>query len=279
MQIKSLLTVLATWAVVSDAASISGNSPFSRALRRRAEASSDSGERLVLERGFQKGGDDSKQNFSGPRLNPDLVQENSSKDGSPLEDGQSPSETDNANFINFCKDKTLTNGQQHQDGSCNGIPMGEIPSTSNMVSAIFTSPQNGDKLVAEETFKIQIQMSNFAPGTFTNPKVTYYSAPQHLNRRGHIIGHTHVTVQSTGSSLNPTTPLDPQTFVFFKGINDEGNGKGLLTATVEGGLPVGNYRLCSMVSSANHQPVLMPVAQRGAQDDCIRFSVTENGDN
>jgi len=28
-----------------------------------------------------------------------------------------------------------------------------------------------------------------------------------------------------------------------------------------------------MTAAANHQPVIMPVAQRGAQDDCVRFSV------
>jgi hypothetical protein len=54
--------------------------------------------------------------------------------------------------------------------------------------------------------------------------------------------------------------------VFFKGINDAGNGKSLLSADVTGGLPAGNYRVCSMSSSVNHQPVLMPVAQRGTQD-------------
>ena len=35
--------------------------------------------------------------------------------------GQSPSLTDDANFINFCTGKTLTNGQQDRGGSCNGI--------------------------------------------------------------------------------------------------------------------------------------------------------------
>jgi transcription initiation factor TFIID subunit 15 len=35
-----------------------------------------------------------------------------------------------------------------------------------------------------------------------------------------------------------------------------------------------------MTSSSNHQPVLMPVAQRGAQDDCQKFSVGQgNGGN
>ena len=31
--------------------------------------------------------------------------------------------------------------------------------------------------------------------------------------------------------------------------------------------------MCSMTRSSNHQPVLVPVAQRGAQDDCKKFTV------
>lgn len=150
--------------------------------------------------------------------------------------------------------------------------MGNIPAKTNMVSSVFVNPQNGDDIEANQDFKIQIQVANFAPGTFTNAARTYYTAPQDLDGSGNIIGHTHVTVQDLGNSLNPTTPLDATQFAFFKGINDAGNGQGLLAADVTGGLPAGNYRLCSMSSAANHQPVLMPVAQRGAQDDCVRFT-------
>ncbi|TQS32034.1 hypothetical protein Golomagni_07664, partial [Golovinomyces magnicellulatus] len=146
--------------------------------------------------------------------------------------------------------------------------MGNIPSVDKMVSSVFVSPQNGDDVAAGQTFNIQVQMINFQAGSFTNATSTYYSAPQDLNGSGNIIGHTHVTVQDTGNSLNPTQPLDPTQFAFFKGINDAGNGQGLLSASVDGGLPAGNYRLCTMAASSNHQPVLMPVAQRGAQDDC-----------
>lgn len=92
-----------------------------------------------------------------------------------------------------------------------------------------------------------------------------------------VIGHTHVTVQDMGSSLNPTGALDATQFAFFKGINDAGNGQGLLSATVTGGLPAGNYRVCTMASSTNHQPAIMPVAQRGTADDCTKFTVIGTG--
>jgi len=146
-----------------------------------------------------------------------------------------------------------------------------------MVSSIIVSPKPAEDLAANQDFTISVQTSGLSAGFFTNAQATYYSAPQDINGAGQIIGHTHVTVQDMGGSLEPTQALDAKTFVFFKGINDNGNGQGLLSATVTGGLPAGNYRVCSMSSSANHQPVLMPVAQRGAQDDCQKFTVGANG--
>jgi hypothetical protein len=151
--------------------------------------------------------------------------------------------------------------------------MGKIPSTANMISAIVVSPKPAENIAASTTFTISVQMKGLTAGSFTNAAATYYSAPQDLASNGQIIGHTHVTVQDLGNSLQPSSPPDPVQFAFFKGINDAGNGNGLLSATVTGGLPAGNYRVCSMTSSSNHQPVLMPVAQRGAQDDCQKFTV------
>lgn len=119
-------------------------------------------------------------------------------------------------------------------------------------------------------------MTGLVAGFFTNADATYYSAPQALSG-GFVQGHTHVTVQDLGNDLNPSQPPDPTKFAFFKGINDPGNGQGLLTATVTGGLPKGNYRVCTLASAENHQPVLMPVAQRGSADDCTKFVVDGDG--
>lgn len=147
-----------------------------------------------------------------------------------------------------------------------------------MISSIIVFPAPGDVVDAGTTFSIDVQVQGLDPGAFTNAASTYYSAPQDLNGQGQIIGHTHVTVQDMGGSFTPTTPMDPTTFSFFKGINDEGNEQGLLSATVTGGLPPGFYRVCTMTSASNHQPVMMPVAQRGAQDDCTKFEVRAGGD-
>ncbi|KAK4250959.1 ribosomal protein s17 [Corynascus novoguineensis] len=204
------------------------------------------------------------------------------QNGGQVEAGQVESATDDANFINFCAGETLTNGQQNRDGSCNGIPMGKIPAANKMVSTVILNPQNGDDLAEGQTFNIEVKIANMELGSFTNAQETYYSAPQDLNGQGLVIGHTHVTVQDTGNTLNPTQPLDASQFAFFKGINDAGDGQGTLAAEVTGGLPAGCYRVCTMSGASNHQPVLMPVAQRGSQEDCRYFSVggaCGNGNN
>lgn len=180
--------------------------------------------------------------------------------------------SDENNFINFCDGQEITNGQQVTTGSCNGIPMGRIPAVSNMISAIITNPQSGSQVPSDQTFNISVQTMNLNAGNFVNPTTNYYTAPQDLDDAGNIIGHCHVTVQDIGT-LDSTTPPDPTTFAFFKGIDDAGNGQGLLQAVIEGGLPSGTYRVCTMIAAQNHQPVAMPVAQRGAQDDCNKFEV------
>jgi hypothetical protein len=153
--------------------------------------------------------------------------------------------------------------------------MGDIPAAAKMVSAAMQSPTNGQVIRAGEDIDFQVKINNLEAGTFTNPDVTYYAAPQAIGQSGGIIGHTHITVQDITQTGNE--PPDAQEFAFFKGINDAGDGNGLLSAALAGGLDVGEFRVCSMTSSANHAPVIMPVAQRGPQDDCVRFSVTADG--
>ena len=138
--------------------------------------------------------------------------------------------------------------------------MGDIPSQGNMISSIITNPGPGDNLAANQDFTVNLQVTNLQAGSFTNPDTTYYGAPQEL-KGGKVVGHTHVTIQTLGKDIATKTPPDPSKFVFFKGINDAGDGKGGLSAAVKGGLPAGVYRVCTMTSSSNHQPVLMPVSQ------------------
>lgn len=137
--------------------------------------------------------------------------------------------------------------------------MGDIPSRNNMISAIILNPKNGEDLQENQSFNVDVQVDNLVAGSFTNPDVTYYSAPQQLVG-GKVQGHSHVTIQSLGNNINAQNPPDPDNFVFFKGINDPGNGQGGLSAQVNGGLPAGVYRLCTINSASNHQPVIMPVS-------------------
>ncbi|KAK5047591.1 hypothetical protein LTR84_006688 [Exophiala bonariae] len=224
-----------------------------------------------------------RQSNSQTCLDSNLIQKASEKTGQEpgtdgIKAGQSPSATDNANFINFCSGQTLTNGQQLTAGSCNGIPMGRIPAAKNMISAVIVNPQPAQQITADQTFNISVQTAHLDAGFFVNPTTNYYTAPQDLNQNGDIIGHCHVTVQDIGSFTN-NNPPDPVKFAFFKGIDDDGNGQGLLQAVVTDGLPVGIYRVCTMIAARNHQPVNMPVAQRGAQDDCTKFQVVAGSNN
>jgi hypothetical protein len=112
-------------------------------------------------------------------------------------------------------------------------------------------------------------------GFFVNAQANYFAAPQQVNAQGQIQGHSHVVVELL-SSLDQTTTTDPTKFAFFKGLNDAAQN-GILTAAVTAGLPAGAYKLSSINSAANHQPVLVPVAQHGSLDDAIYFTVTDDG--
>ena len=138
--------------------------------------------------------------------------------------------------------------------------MGDIPAQVNMVSSIVTFPGPSQDIPANEDFEITVQIENLQAGTFTNPDNTYYTSPQQVNEAGLIIGHTHITVQDLNGDINTQTPPDPVNFAFFKGVNDAGDGNGGLAAAVDGGLPPGSYRVCTMVAASNHQPVIMPVS-------------------
>jgi hypothetical protein len=192
--------------------------------------------------------------------------------------GQIASLTSSNNFINFCltvPELPITNGKQITTGSCNPAPMGAIPSTDNMPSAKFVSPANGASIPENTPFNITMNVQGFETGNFVNADANYFAAPQQLNAKGQIIGHSHVVVESL-SALDQTTPTNPSVFAFFKGLNTAAVN-GVLTAAVTDGLPAGFYKLSSINTAANHQPVLVPIAQHGSLDDVVYFTVTSNG--
>jgi hypothetical protein len=153
--------------------------------------------------------------------------------------------------------------------------MGAIPSNTNMPSAKFSFPKNGDTSLFENApFTIQMAIQNIESGNFVNADANYFAAPQQLNANGQIIGHSHVVIEAL-SALDQTTPTNPTVFAFFKGLNSAA-ANGILTAEVSAGLPAGFYKLSSINTAANHQPVLVPVAQHGSLDDAVYFTVNSN---
>ena len=186
------------------------------------------------------------------------------------EAGQVASATSTNNFINFCAtvpDKPITNGKQIQTGSCNPAPMGVIAGTANMPSAKFVFPKNGQTIAANKNFTLKLAIKHLNTGFFTNPDASYFAGPQTVNDDGDITGHSHVVIEQL-DALDQTTPTDPSKFVFFKGVNEKARN-GTLSADVTGGLPKGVYRLASINSAANHQPVLVAIAQHGTLDDMV----------
>ena len=193
------------------------------------------------------------------------------------EPGQVASLTSSNNFINFCAtvpNLPITNGQQITTGSCNPAPMGIIAATTNMPSSKFIFPKNGAVIQENQPFTIQMAISNLETGNFVNANANYFAAPQQVNAQGNIKGHSHIVIEQL-AAIDSTTPTDPTKFAFFKGINGAAQN-GVVTADVTDGLDPGVYRMASINAAANHQPVLVAVAQHGSLDDMVYFTVSAN---
>jgi hypothetical protein len=147
--------------------------------------------------------------------------------------------------------------------------MGEIPDVNSMTSQLIVNPKNCDDIDDNTKFTVQVKVANLETGNFDDPATQYYIFSQQLNKQGFIKGHSHITIQK----LNGDNLPNAKEFAFFKGLNDPADN-GVLSVAVEDGLKAqGEYRICTMGGSFAHQPLIMPVAQRGAQDDCIRINI------
>ncbi|KAI0729723.1 hypothetical protein C8Q72DRAFT_298248 [Fomitopsis betulina] len=212
-------------------------------------------------------------------LDSSLIQTGFSQNGQTADSdaGQVASATSDNNFINFCATTNLplTNGTQIKTGSCNGAPMGMIAATTAMPSAKFVFPKNLDTVQANTNFTVQLAIQNINTGFFVNPNTNFFAAPQALGSNNLVNGHSHVVIEAI-DSLTSTSPTDPTKFNFFKGLNDVAEN-GILSTVVAGGLPAGTYKISTINSAANHQPVLVAVAQHGSLDDAVYFTVSDNG--
>jgi transcription initiation factor TFIID subunit 15 len=76
-------------------------------------------------------------------------------------------------------------------------------------------------------------------------------------------------------------PEDATKSVFFKGVNDAAvdDEKQNIEAVVLADTfkTDGLLRICTLSGSGQHAPHIMPVLQRGPQDDCVRVNVINTG--
>ncbi|TFY72247.1 hypothetical protein EVG20_g755 [Dentipellis fragilis] len=211
-------------------------------------------------------------------LDPSVLAKGFESDGQAQQEaGQVPSLTSSNNFINFCATTKLpiTNGQQIKTGSCNPAPMGVIASTNNMPASKFVFPKNMQTVKANSKITVQMAINNLETGNFVNANSNYYSAPQQVNAQGNVVGHSHFVIEKL-DAIDQTKPTNPGTFAFFKGVNTAAKN-GVLSVDLDAGLPEGVYRLASINAAANHQPVLVAIAQHGSLDDMVYFFVTADG--
>ncbi|KAJ3789404.1 hypothetical protein GGU10DRAFT_372215 [Lentinula aff. detonsa] len=266
----------ATAAASSNNAASSGNNAASSGNNAATSSSSSNTGSLSTTDITTNATADSTDPQSSLTLDPRVIATGFLNNGQDVQEaGQVASLTSNNNFINYCLTQTgmpITNGLQITTGSCNPAPIGTIPSVDNMPSSKFAFPTNMGNVTGNTAFTIQLNMNNLDTGNFVNANENYFAAPQQLNSNGQIIGHTHVVIEAI-NGLSDTTPTDPQKFAFFKGINTAAvNGQ--VTADVTSGVPVGTYRICTINSSSNHQPTIVPIAQHGSLDDCVYFTAS-----
>jgi len=180
----------------------------------------------------------------------------------------------------FCKKtgQQAMDGTQNRGGDCSSAAQGQIPSVDNMVSTLIIEPENLAKLPLGKEFEVAAIVDNMSTGFFTDPQIEYYTQPQLLDSNGRIKGHNHVTIQKI---RDPRVPPNAQDKQFFKGLNFAADGDGKMSVKVDAGsiTEPGIYRICTMAGTFSHQPVIMPIAQRGAQDDCIRVEFVADGGN
>ncbi|EAU90561.2 hypothetical protein CC1G_00945 [Coprinopsis cinerea okayama7 len=184
-----------------------------------------------------------------------------------------PSLTSRNNFINFCASRNngaLTNGSPNsRDSVCNPCPIGLLPAAADMPSVKITEPLPLAVLDPNQEFTIALRSRNFAFGSATNPSASFMTAPQQLSSEGVIIGHMHLVIESL-DSFDQTTPPDPQQFSYFTEVVDDDQAPRVVIPPILG---VGLYRATVSLHAISHQPITLPVLQRGATSDAVYFSI------
>jgi hypothetical protein len=158
---------------------------------------------------------------------------------------------------------------------CSQTIQGLIPDVENMVSALITAPADGSTQSASKGFKVTFIVTGMASGFFGNPATDFMKFPQSLDpATGRIQGVSALSIQKMTDKQAP--PGSKVEFFQLLKEKDDGNGQTRYTVNIAPGAlkSTGIHRACTANLMAGLTPVIMPVAQRGAQDDCIRINVT-----
>jgi hypothetical protein len=186
--------------------------------------------------------------------------------------------------VQFCAQSGAgeATGQQQRNGGqlCSSTQQGLIPDVNNMISTMITQPQSGATVDASQGFQVVFSVNNFMTGVSVNLQNQFLLSPQTLAGNGLIEGFEQLTIQPLASANRAPAAATTSFFQTLTQASD-GNGRATFTVNVPAGQiqTTGLHRICTMAAGAGGQPVVMPVAQRGSQDDCVRVNITNGGGN
>lgn len=158
---------------------------------------------------------------------------------------------------------------------CCSTPQGLIPEVTKMVSTMITTPASDSKVNAAKGFKIDFTVTGLMAGQSKDLKTQFLLDSQSLDAKtGLIKGSAQISIQALSKDLKAPVA---KTVSFFQALTTKSDAAGVTNFKVDIKpneiKTKGPHRICTVSRSAGGQPVVMPVAQRGAQDDCIRIDV------
>jgi hypothetical protein len=140
-----------------------------------------------------------------------------------------------------------------------------------MVSTLIYEPQNGDR-VAASGFQVRFTTTKFMNGRAEDLDNQYLQIPQTLDPNGMIEGTQTLSIQPIDEQTAPDANV-VSFYTILNNVQSDGNGRTDFTVQIPAMQSRGIHRICTLAVSKSGQAAIMPVAQRGAQDDCIRVDI------
>ena len=171
--------------------------------------------------------------------------------------------------ISTSSPKLIQDFCQNKKSTCITTVMGYIPAVDRMPFALIKSPLDGDSFSSSRgNFKVELDVHNLELVPVDTIQ-SLFSGPQSLNEKGHLKGSIGLSVQYLGMNLNQIEIPDAENYDYFTP-----KGSDLTQFEITGLTKVGIYRVCTLMSAPTFQSLALPVAKRGSQNDCIRFTLT-----